>query len=160
MAEPSVLRECLSPGMDPLSFTASLVTLTGMVSVTFKSIHNLLRKFRDAPKDVETLLVQLRTLEGLLEELEVQLEEHRNNSSPQDTLQLVWGRSIERMRQDIEGLNIIVSKLVPLANKGSLGSRFLLSARGTLSEKEVAKYQKCLDTYCGTLMNIQTMVRG
>lgn len=70
--------------------------------MTSTTIYELLKKFKNAPKDVKTPLIQLRTFEALLKELEVQLEEPKNISPLQDTLHLVWRSSLEQMRQDIQ----------------------------------------------------------
>ena len=49
---------------DPLSFTASLITVAGLVAVSSKKIYNLRGKLKNAPKDVDNLLEQLRTFEN------------------------------------------------------------------------------------------------
>ena len=146
--------------MDPLSFTASLVTLLGLVTTSSNKIYDLCKKLKNAPKNVATLLEQLRTFEGLLKELEAQLREHRHDAPPQDTLQQVWGSALVEMQRDVEGLNTIVSRVGPLLDKKSLGSKILLSARNVLSEKDIVKYQKQIEAHCGRLTTIQTIVCG
>lgn len=88
--------------MDPLSFTASLVTVAALAATSSKKIYDLRKKFSSAPKDVETLLEQLQTFESLLKELEAQLQDHRNSASPTGTLQQVWGNSITQMQRDMQ----------------------------------------------------------
>ena len=146
--------------MDPLSFTASLVTLLGIVTTSTNKIYDTCKKFKNAPKNVEILLEQLRTFEGLLRELEVQLQEHRHNAPPQETLQQVWESALVQMRRDVEGLNTIVSKLEPLLKKRSLSSKLLLSAREVLRDEDIARIQKQIEAHCGRLTSIQSMVCG
>lgn len=144
--------------MDPLSFTASLVTVAALAATSSKKIYDLRKRFSSAPKDVETLLEQLQTFESLLKELEAQLQDHRNSASPHGTLQQVWGNSITQMQRDMQSLQTVLSKVEPLLKKKSKTSRILLLARQTFSEKEVEQYRSNIDTHCGTLTSIQAMV--
>ena len=144
--------------MEPISFAASLITVVGLVTASAKKIHDLQRKLSNAPKDVETLWEQIQTFEKLLKELETQLRDHRNSVPPQDTLQGVWGSSIAQMRQDVQDLQALVSKVESLLKKKSMNSKIMLGARQILSEKEVERYQRKIVTHCGTLTNIQAMV--
>ena len=146
--------------MDPVSFVASLTALIGVVTTTSKTIYNVGKKFQDAPKDIESLVEQLRTLEGLLKELDEQLREHQSNALPQETLQIVWKISLTQMGQDIKELCRVVSELEPLLKKRTPGSKVLLFIRETLSEKEIAKYQGKIGTHIVTLTSIQTVVCG
>ena len=146
--------------MDPLSFTASLITVTALVAASSKKIYDLRGKLKNAPKDVEALLEQLRTFEGLLKEIETQLEDHRNSAPPQETLQQVWGSSVALMQRDVQSLQTVISKVETLLKKKSRSSKILLLARQTLSEKEVEEYRRKIDTHCGILTNILAMVCG
>ena len=146
--------------MEPLSFTASLITVIGVVTASSGMIYNLREKLTNAPKDVENLLEQLRTFEGLLKELEAQLRDYRNSVPPQDTLQQVWGGSVAQMQRDIECLHNALARVEPLLKRRTLGSRVVLLARRILSEKEVAGYRVKIDIHCGILSNIQAMVCG
>ena len=145
---------------DPLSFTASLITVAALVAASSKKIYDLRGKLRNAPKDVENLLEQLQTFENLLKELETQFRDHQSSAPPQETLLQVWGSSIAQMKRDVESLQQILSKVELLLKKRSRSSKILLLARQTLSEKEVEKYQRKIDTHCGTLTNIQTLICG
>ena len=95
--------------MDPLSFTASLAILVGVVTTSSKIIYDLGKKLKNAPKAVEILTEQLRTFEGLLKELDAQLQDHKNHAPRQETLQQVWGSSLAQMRQDLEALRKVLS---------------------------------------------------
>ena len=95
--------------MDPVSFTASLITVAGLVAASSKKIHDLRSKLRNAPKDVEALLEQVETFESLLDELQTQLQDHRNSAPPQDTLQKLWGSSIAQMDRDVQSLQAVLS---------------------------------------------------
>ena len=61
--------------MDPLSFTASIMTVSGVVAASTKIIYNLRDKFKDAPKDIESLMEQLQAFKDLLKELEAQVQD-------------------------------------------------------------------------------------
>ena len=145
---------------DPLSFTASLIAVATLVAASSKKIYDLRGEFKDAPKDVENLLEQLQTFENLLKELEAQLGDHQSSAPPQETLLQVWGSSIAQMKRDVESLQQVLSMVEPLLKKRSRSSKILLVARHILSEKEVEKYQRKIDTHCGTLTNIQTLICG
>ena len=144
--------------MEPISFAASLITVVSLVTTSSKKIHDLRRKLHNAPKDVESLLEQVQTFESLLNELNTQLQDHRNNVTTQETLQRVWGSSLVQMQRDVQILQSVLAKVESLVKKKSKGSKILLVARKILNEKEVEQYQKKIDTHCGTLTNIQAMV--
>ncbi|KAL9116614.1 MAG: hypothetical protein Q9187_006861 [Circinaria calcarea] len=142
--------------MDPVSFTASLVTLIGAVTVSSHKIYALQKRFKNAPKDVEKLVQQLQTFRSLLKELEVL----QNVASSQDTLQQVWVDSVALMRQDIENLDIMVSKVEPLLRKQSSSLHVGLLIRQMLSGKEIAEYHEKINVHCVRLNTILTIVYG
>ena len=144
--------------MDPLSFTASLVTMSGVSIMTSKLVYRLCDKVKNAPKDVGDLLEQLQTFQELLEELQAQLQDFQDNTAAQSKLLQIWGQSIAQMQRDVESLHTKLSKLEQLLKKQSLSSRVLLSARQMLSEKRVAEYQRKIDTHCGVLTCIKAEV--
>lgn len=146
--------------MDPLSFTASLITVAALVAASSKKIYDLRGRLKNAPKDVQNLLEQLRTFETLLKELEAQLQDYRNSAPPQETLQQKWGSSITQMQRDAQSLQDVLSEVERLLKKKSRGSKILLLARQTLNEKQVEQYQMKIDIHCGTLTSIQAMVCG
>lgn len=144
--------------MEPIGFAASLITVVGLVTASSKKIHDLRRKLRNCPKDVEHLLEQVHTFESLLDELKSQQQDHQNSVPSQETLQRVWGSPIAQMQQDLQSLQAVLSKVESLLKKNSRSSNMLLAARHILSEKEVERYQRKIDVHCGTLTNIQAMV--
>ncbi|KAK0515176.1 hypothetical protein JMJ35_002555 [Cladonia borealis] len=144
--------------MDPLSFTASLMTVSGVTIMTSKLVYRLRDKVKNAPKDVGDLLEQLQTFQELLEELQAQLQDFQDNTAAQSKLLQIWGQSVAHMQRDVESLHTKLSKLEQLLKKKSLGSRVLLSARQILSEKKVAEYQRKIDTHCGVLTCIKAEV--
>ena len=144
--------------MDPISFAASLATLIGVVATTSKAIHDVHKRFRDAPEDVKRLLEQLQTFQSLLKELEVQLQEHQNNTLLQETLRQLWRSFLTQMKEDIRSLGSVVSQLGQIQQKKSLSAKTFLSIRQKLSDKEIAKYQGKIETHCTILTNIQAMV--
>ena len=146
--------------MDPLSFTASLVTVAGLVAASSKKIYDLQERLKNLPKDVQDLLNQLQTFKNLLQELETQLQDHRYSAPPQETLQNVWGSSIAQMQRDVQSLQTVLSKVEPLLRKKSMSSKIMLLARQILSEKEVEQYQRKIDAHCGTLTSIQAIACG
>ena len=144
--------------MEPISFAASLITVVSLVTTSSKKILDLRRKLHNAPKDVQNLLEQVQTFESLLHELNTQLQDHRNNVTPQETLQEVWGSSLMQMQRDVQSLQSVLTKVESLLKKKSKSSKILLLARRMLSEKEVEQYRKQIDTHCGTLTIIQAVV--
>ena len=144
--------------MDPLSFTASLMTVSGVTIMTSKLIYTLRERMKNAPKDVGDLLEQLQTFQELLEELQKQMQDPGDNTAAQSKLSQIWGQSVAHMRRDVESLRIKLSKLEQLLKKKSLGSKVLVSARQMLSEKDVAKYQSKIDKHCGVLTCIKATI--
>lgn len=144
--------------MDPLSFTASLMTVSGATIMTSKLVYTLCEKVKNAPKDVGDLFEQLQTFQELLDELKTQLQDSRDNTATQSKLLQIWGQSVAHMQRDVESLHTKLSKLEQLLKKKSLGSRILLSARQMLSEKKVAEYQRKIESHCGVLTFIKATV--
>ena len=144
--------------MDPISFTASLVTVGGVTLKTSKLIYTLCERLKNAPSDVGNLLKQLQTFQELLEELQKHLQDSRDNTAAQSKLSEIWGKSVAHMQSDVDSLHGKLSKLEQLLKKKSLGSKVMLSARQMLSEKKVAEYQRKIDTHCGVLTCIKATV--
>ena len=141
--------------MDPLSFTASLMTVSGVTVMTSKLVFKLCEKVKDAPKDVGDLLEQLQTFEGLLDELRTHVQESPDNTATQSRLLQIWGQSVAHMQRDVTILHTKLSKLEQLLKKQSLGSRVMLSARQMLSEKKITEYQSKIHAHCGVLTCIK-----
>lgn len=144
--------------MDPLSFTASLMTVSGVTIMASKLIYTLREKVENAPKDVGDLLEQLQTFQELLDELKTQSQDSRDNTATQSKLLQIWEKSVAHMQRDVTSLHTRLSKLEQLMKKKSLGSRVLLSARQMLSEKKVAEYQRKIESHCGVLTCIKATV--
>ena len=141
--------------MDPLSFTASLMTVSGVTIMTSKLVFTLCEKVKDAPKDVGDLLQQLQTFQELLDELKTQLPESQDTTATQSKLLQLWGESVAHMQRDVTSLHKKLSKLEQLFKKKTLGSRILLSAHQMLSEQTVAEYQSKIHGHCGVLTCIK-----
>ena len=144
--------------MDPLSFTASLMTVSGVTIMTSKLIYKLRERVKNAPKDVGDLLEQLQTFQELLEELQKELQDSRDNAAAQSKLLEIWGQSVAHMQRDVESLHTKLSKLEKLLKKSFWGSKVLLSARQMLSENDVAQYQSKIYQHCGVLTCIRTTI--
>ena len=141
--------------MDPLSFTASLMTVSGVTIMTSKLVFKLCEKVKDAPKDVGDLLEQLQTFQELLDELRTHVQESPDETATQSKLLQIWGQSVAHMQRDVTNLHIKLSKLEQLLKKQSLGSLVLLSAGQMLSEKKIAEYQIKIHGHCGVLTCIK-----
>ena len=87
--------------MDPLSFTASIMTVSGVVAASTKIIYNLRDKFKDAPEDIESLMEQLQAFKDLLKELEAQVQDHQNIIPPQQTLQKLLANTTPQRQPDV-----------------------------------------------------------
>lgn len=144
--------------MDPLSFAASLMTVSGVTIMTSKLVFKLCEKVKDAPKDFGDLLEQLQTFQELLDELKTQLQDSQDNTATQTKLLQLWAQSVAHMQRDVTSLHTKLSKLEQLFKKKSLGSRVLLSARQMLSEKKVVEYQRKIESHCGVLTCIKATV--
>ena len=141
--------------MDPLSFTASLVTVSGVTIMASKLVYTLREKVENAPKDVGDLLEQLQTFQELLEELKIPLQDLRDDAAAQSKLQLIWGKSVAHMQRDVGNLHTKLSKLEQQLKKKYPGSRVLLSARQMLSEKKIIEYQSKIHGHCVVLTCIK-----
>ncbi len=59
--------------MDPLSFTASLLTVIGAAQVGVKGIQKL-NNYRNAPQELGTLATELKGVQSLLEDIKSFIE--------------------------------------------------------------------------------------
>ena len=125
--------------MDPISFSASLVTLGGLVAA---------------------LLERLHTFENLLSETNKQLQTYWGHAQSQELLQHVWGDSVAQMQRDIQILHRVLNKVESLVSRRSWRSKALLLVRQILDEEKIALYQSQLTAHCGTLTNMQALISG
>ena len=119
-----------------MDFVASLITLVGAVGKISKALYDLHSKIKDAPKDVMELLDRLQTFQGLLTEVEVQLQDYQGTVPAQDTLRNMWGNKIVRMQQDIQCLDTLITRVQPLLSRNKWSKKVMLSARKILDEKK------------------------
>ena len=144
--------------MDPMSFSASLVTLGGLVAATAKGIYKIQGKLRHGPQVIHALLERLHTFENLLIETNKQLQDHWGHAQPQELLQHVWGDSLAQMQRDIQSLHSALTKVKGSINQKSWRSKILSLARQLFDEEELALYQDQINAHCGTLTNMQALL--
>ena len=144
--------------LDPLSFTASLVTVGGVVVTTSKILRDVRVRLKDPPKEVESLLKQWQIFQNLFEQLQIRLQANLMGTPTQDTLQQRWGDSLAQMEEDVKGLHTEPAKVEKLLKKKTLRSKIMLPIQQMLSEESIARYQKNLDTHCKVLASIKQMV--
>ena len=139
--------------MDPVSFAASLVTISSVVSTSCEIVYRFCSALNNAPEDVERLAGQLSAFEGLLHELNTQLQDHPNFGPSQETLRDLLDTSMKLMLHDVDSLHGVLTKL-----QRSIDKKLLLSVRAILSEKQIARYQQRIIFHCEALTNIQAIV--
>lgn len=143
--------------MEPVSFAASLATIGGIVVASSKKIHDLYGRYKNSRKDMDYLMTELQTFEGLINEVKLQCQNQRNSTSLQKTLQQLWGTSISQLQRDALSLQDILAKLESQRPKDLKNSKFLLLARKYLNE-DIQQYQKKIHAHYAILMNIQAMI--
>ena len=144
--------------MDPVSFAASLATLLGAVAASSKLMYNLRARLKNAPRDVENLLEQMRNFKGLLKELKAQFQQYQNTASSHDVIPSIWQSSMLQMLRDIQNMHDTLRKLETQLGKPSSKSKIRLRARKWLSEKQITDYQRKLSGHCEFLAMIQLAV--
>ncbi|KAL6721389.1 hypothetical protein ACLMJK_000492 [Lecanora helva] len=138
--------------MDPVSFTASLVTLTGAVAATSEFVLKLRASLKNVPDNVENLFEQIGSFRNLLDETKAEVDRYRNVTSLHETLPQRWASLTARMQRDIDELENSVRKLQPLLNKNSTGSRIALRIHHLLSEEQIVEYRGRLQFHCDNLV--------
>lgn len=145
--------------MDPLSLSASLVTLGAAVAASFKLIYNLKAKLgRDVPKDVEALLGQMKNFGSLLQVLTDQHQKQQNSSPSQDTVPKLWENTMTLMLQDINDISATFRTLESSLDKNSPTSKISPRIRKWLSEKQIIEYQRKMSENWNFLANVQMAV--
>lgn len=144
--------------MEPVSFAASLATIGGIVVASSKKIHDLYGRYKNSSKDMDYLMAELQTFEGLINEVKLQCQNHQNSTSLQKTLQQLWGTSISQMQRDALSLQAILAKLEPQRPKKLKNSKMMLLARKYLNEEDIQQYQKKIHAHYAILINIQAMI--
>ena len=138
--------------MDPVSFAASLVTISAVVSASYKIVYRFCEAWKDAPEDVQRLSGQLSSFEGLLQGLNTQLRDHPNLGPLHEILRDLLGISMKLMQRDVDSLHSVLTRLQRSDKKP------LLAARTVLSKKQIARYQQHIVFHCETLTNIQAVI--
>ena len=140
-----------------MDLIAGLITLVGAVGKTSKLLYELHSKIKDAPDDIQELVDRLKTFYNLLTVVTAQLQDHQSAAPPQDTLQNMWGDEILRMRQDVQCLDALVTKVQPLVKQAKWTTKAMLNARKILDEKKTSKYQKRIEKHCDLINMMQVM---
>ena len=102
--------------MDPASATvvsiglaASLTTLLGLVVDSSKTLYDLQRKLRHAPKSVLRLQQDLQDYGALLFKIQTRFREKGDIDVPQDWQEL-WQSFASQMEQEMEDFKAIIAR--------------------------------------------------
>ena len=146
--------------MDPLtatltfvSLSASLVTLLAAVGDASKTLFELQRKIKDAPRSAERLQQDLRTIKALLDVIKAQSLEYEGLDVPQP-LQHLWSSFVLQLESDVRDFKakISTSKLPRKGLKARIGHVF--------SEGIINEFQNRYSAHIQTLIMVQSIVDG
>ena len=149
--------------MDPASatvafvgFSASLTALVGLVMKCSKSLYDLQRKLREAPKGILQLQQDLRNFQALLVETQSRVCVDGGNSVPQGFRELWENISLE-MRQDMEDFMATVSRYSaqfgnPLRKKAQMRIRYIFD------ENAVQEFHRRISRHIGCLSMVQASI--
>ena len=140
-----------------MEFVASFITLLGAAGKTSKVLYELYLKMKDAPSDIQELTVSVKSFHHLLTEIEAQVRGYHSIVPTQDSLQNLWGTSLDQMRRDVQSLEALVSKVELLAARKSWTMKMTVPIRKIFDEKKTAKHQKRIEAHCNVLRMIQAM---
>jgi len=154
-----------SSTMNPLSasvafvgFATSLTTLVALVVDSSRTLYNVGRKLKNAPRDIRRLSRQLKEFECLLSEVQEQLRDHRVEHATSG-MERLFATAIKYMREDLGDFENAIQRL-----KGSLSAsascRKLLGLRirNVLQEEKVQEYQRLIASHIGTLTLLLEML--
>ena len=144
--------------MDPLSFTASIFTVTGVVLASSKIIHDIRHKVKRVPEHVDDLFKQIETLEGILKALKEQFQHLPISVTSQGSISTTYKQCIDQMQEEVKKLHTVLCKMEPLLLKKTSAAKLSLRIHGILNERQIADYQKKISIHCGILVNLQSII--
>ena len=144
--------------MDPLSLTASIATVSGVVVATSKILHDLRLKVKNVPEHVESLFRQIKTFESLLQSFKEQLQILQDSADSKGPISTTYKDSVDQMEEDVHNLFSVLSRMEPLLRRRSSTAKLWLVAREIFSEKQVMQYQNKIGIHCSILANLQAIV--
>jgi hypothetical protein len=144
--------------MDPASATvafigvaASLTTLAALVIDASKTLSNVHRRVKNAPKDIERLCWQLNTFQCLLVEAQNLVKDHGPDYAVSD-VGSVFATAIQHMLDDLCDFKDTIQKLKGLmSHTASFKGRFVLRVRQIMNEDGVRRYQRLICSHVATL---------
>ncbi len=144
--------------MDPASASvafigvaASLTTLATLVIDSSKTLYNVPRKVKKAPKDIKDLVRQLKAFECLLLEAQERIQVHRAEYFAPGVGTL-FTTAVEHMLADLRDFEDAVLKLRGLLSApASPRDSPLLRIRHILQEDGVQEYQRLISFHMATL---------
>ena len=146
--------------MDPLTATltfiglsASLVTLLAAIGDTSKSLFELQRKIKNAPRSVERLRQDLQDILVLLTVIKDQSLKYEELDVP-EALQLLWNRFVLQLESDLREFKATLSTF-KLSGKGLKARIGYVFGEGILNE-----FQKRYSAHIQTLIMVQIMMDG
>ena len=144
--------------MDPLSLTASIATVSGVVVATSKILHDLRLKVKNVPEHVESLFRQIKTFESLLQSFKEQLQILQDSADSQEPISTTYKDSVDQMEEDVHNLFTVIGRMETLLWKKSSTAKLLLVVCEIFSERQVVEYQKKIGIHCTILANLQAII--
>lgn len=144
--------------MDPASaavafigVAASLTTLAALVIDGYKTLFDVHRKVKNAPKDIRRLCRQLNAFQCLLDEVRDLVVDHGPDYAASD-VGTVFATTIRHMLDDLHDFKDTVQKLKGvMSDFTSSKDLFVLRVRHIFKEDGVREYQRLICSHVATL---------
>lgn len=144
--------------MDPASaavaiigVAASLTTLAALVIDGYKTLFDVHRKVKNAPKDIRRLCRQLNAFQCLLDEVRDLVVDHGPDYAASD-VGTVFATTIRHMLDDLHDFKDTVQKLKGvMSDFTSSKDLFIFRVRHIFKEDGVREYQRLICSHVATL---------
>ena len=145
---------------EPIGFAASIVTLAALAGQGYEKLYNFQLKLRNAPADIQRLVVEARTLNTLLGELHKTIEESRNyHISP--SLFALWVEKAKGLLDDLNDFGKFTEGLESALERHSIGNVHAWARlKRILSEEKVHSYQRNFADHIRIISFIELQLQG
>lgn len=94
--------------MDPLSFSASLIAILGAAGTAIKGLEKL-KTLYAAPKEIHSLIVEIRNMRLIIQQLDQAIQNRRQVSESQLSSMLVVSPLLDRAKERLEDVDKLIN---------------------------------------------------
>lgn len=150
--------------MDPVStelgVASSLVTLTALAANSCEIFYNIIRRIKDAPKDIKDLLRDVEAFHVLLADVE-RASNQFDETDISTGMKELWTKKGAEMKSDLESFQSLAEKLASAMEGPTVSSKSVRArVKRLLSQETTAEYKRAFSSHIEVLGYIRTQIVG